>query len=145
MQEGVMAEINATPKKLENVTQQKKTEKNQLGFTGEVGDVFQNIRATFIDTIKRLTGYQKEFEKIISDYSVKGNKYQEDISGIVEVWFGVLHKVQNDLSGMVKETFNGYMPSNMNLPFAVEYEKMVLQIQDMFKRFFNAFPVFNKE
>ncbi len=110
--------------------------------TGDFQEIFSSIRNSFMDTMKKLSSYQKDFEKIISEYREKGVKYQQDITKVMEQWYSGLTKMQEELNSLAKQTLNAYMPSNYNLPFAVEYEKLTSQMQDMFKKFFSAFPVF---
>ena len=132
------------PKQTQTPKPASKTTSQNSKSIGDIQEIFTTIRNSFIDTMKKLSSYQKDFEKIISDYQGRGVKYQNDISGLMEKWYEGLTKLQEEFSSLAKETLNAYMPNNFNLPFAVEFEKLSSQMQDMYKKFFSAFPVFNK-
>jgi len=105
-------------------------------------DFFSSVRDIFMDTIKKLTDYQKDFEKIVADFNSKGKKYQNDVTSVMTTWFDSLKKVQDQLAGIAKNTFSNYIPANINFPFAGEFEKMSSAIQEQLTKYFSAFPLF---
>jgi hypothetical protein len=104
-------------------------------------ELFETSRKTFMETVSKLTSYQKDFEKIISDFTGRGKKYQGDVLDVINSWYVTLKVVQEDISKLVKTSFSNYMPDNYNLPFGVEFEKLSRQVQDLFKQFYSNFPV----
>jgi predicted DNA-binding protein YlxM (UPF0122 family) len=139
-----MAEAKKTTPKKTQATKPASQSKQTNKKLSEIQEVFETVRSSFVDTMKKLASYQKDFEKIIAEYNEKGAKYQQDLTKVLEQWYSTLQKVQEDMTSLAKDTFESYMPSNYNLPFAVEFEKIASQMQDMFKKFFSAFPVFKK-
>ena len=104
-------------------------------------ELFETSRRAFMETVSKLTTYEKDFEKIISDFSARGKKYQGDVLDVINSCYVTLKVVQEDISRLVKSSFTTYMPDNYNLPFGVEFEKLSQHVQELFKKFYSNFPV----
>lgn len=83
----------------------------------DINKIFNISRETFNQTIKKITEYQKDFEKIVANFNSNNKKHNNDLSKMFSSWLKSLQQIQKDISKVAKNSITAYLPVNIEFPF----------------------------
>lgn len=100
-------------------------------------NMLEESRNNYLSIVQSLSKMQKEIEKIMI-YTAENNlSYQNDLSNLLSNWVEIGNNIRDTLQKIFEQNLkNTFDSMYFNMPFKAELDKLYLNIQESFRKYF---------